>query len=392
MGSMHGLSAANPRASLFASDSTPDPGQTITITGSYSDSDGNLSAATIRNLGSGNKTGNTGSFPSIGSAGESISGSRDSITRSFTFPSTTASGTYTFRTEVVDTTSGSAIAWKTVTVQSVSSNSNPTVSISASSTTLTEGGSVTVTATANDTDGTIQSVSFRRNGRTIATDNTAPYVVTFRSLSAGTHRFEATAVDNDGGTATSNTVTVTVNAAPSNANPTVSISASATSITEGGSVTVTASDSDGTIQSVTFRRNGSTVKTDTSRPYTYTYSSASRGTHSFQATATDNDGGTKTSNTVTVRVTPRPNVNPTVSISASRTTLIEGGSVTVTATASDTDGTIESVTFRRNGSTVKTDTISPYSYTYRSASVGTHSFQATATDNDGGTGTSNTVG
>ncbi len=407
LGGMHGLSAADPRASLSASDSTPDPGDTITLTGSYSDSDGNLSAATIRDLGSGNHSGDLGSFSAIGSAGESISGSSDSITRSFTFPSTTASGTYTFRTEVVDTTSGSDVAWKTVTVQSVSSNTNPTVSISATSTSITAGGSVTVTATASDSDGTIQSVKFRRNGSTVRTDTSSPYTYTYSSASVGTHSFQATATDNDGATATSNTVTVTVSA-PTNAAPSASLSVNDSTPNQGQRITITGTytDSNGNLSSATIRNLGSGNKTGNtgsfpsigtagesisgsrdsiSRNFNIP-SSASTGAYTFRTEVVDTNSASDIAwKTVTV------NVNPTVSISASSTSITTGGSVTVTATASDSDGSIQSVRFRRNGSTVKTDTSSPYSYIYSSASTGTHRFQVTATDNDGGTKTSNTV-
>ena len=413
---MPGLMAADPTASLSASDSTPDPGDTITLTGSYRDSDGNLSAATIRNLGAGNKSGDLGSYPSIGSAGESISGSSDSISRSFTFSASAAPGTYTFRTEVVDTTSGSDIDWETVTVNDTSTppppppppaNSAPSASLSVSDSTPDRGQTITITGNYTDSDGNLSSATIRNLGSGNKTGNTGsfPSIGTAgesisgsrdsisrnftipSSASTGAYTFRTEVVDTNSASDIA-WRTVSVNA-PSNVNPTVSISASSTSITEGGSVTVTAtaSDSDGTIQSVRFRRNGITRKTDTSSPYSYIYRSASAGTHRFQATATDNDGATKTSNTVTVTV----NAKPTVSISASSTTITEGGSVTVTATASDSDGTIQSVKFRRNGSTVKTDTSSPYNYIYRSASVGTHSFQATATDNDGATKISNTV-
>ncbi len=407
LGGVHGLSAADPSASLSASDSTPDPGDTITLTGSYSDSDGNLSAATIRDLGSGNHSGDLGSFSAIGTAGESISGSRDSITRSFTFPSTTASGTYTFRTEVVDTTSGSDVAWETVTVQSVSSNTNPTVSISASSTSITAGGSVTVTATASDSDGTIQSVKFRRNGSTVRTDTSSPYIYTYSSASVGTHSFQATATDNDGATATSNTVTVTVNA-PANAAPSASLSVNDSTPNQGQRITITGTytDSNGNLSSATIRNLGSGNKTGNtgsfpsigtagesisgsrdsiSRNFNIP-SSASSGAYTFRTEVVDTNSASDIAwKTVTV------NVNPTVSISATSTSISTGGSVTVTATARDSDGTIQSVRFRRNGTTVKTDTSSPYSYTYSSASTGTHRFQVTATDNDGGTKTSNTV-
>jgi len=93
---------AGPTASLSSSDSSPARGDTITLTGSYSDPDGNLYKATIRDLGSGDKTGDLGTYPPIGAPGDSVSGYNDTLTRTFTIPTGTPLGDYTFRTEVVD--------------------------------------------------------------------------------------------------------------------------------------------------------------------------------------------------------------------------------------------------------------------------------------------------
>ena len=150
-------------ATLTASDATPDPGQSITLTASFEAYMGELDSASIYNLGSGNRSGQSGGT-SIGTkffSGESSG----SMSTSFTIPSGTAAGSYTFRTYVVDFTGSSANAWLVVTVQSPApANTAPTVSISASPTSLTAGGSVTITATASDTDGTIASVKFYRGG------------------------------------------------------------------------------------------------------------------------------------------------------------------------------------------------------------------------------------
>ena len=220
------LSAQNaPSASLSVDDWTPDTGQTITLTGSYSDGDADLSVATICTMGTGNLDGvSTGSCTDIGQAPQSISGLSDSISRDFEIPSGTPTGVYTFRTDVEDSGGRWDSAWILVTV-----NITPTVSLSASSTSINAGQSVTLTATASDNDGTVSSVAFYCDNTLAATDTTSPYTYTHTNATAGTLNCHAVATDNDGGTTTSNTVTVTVNAYP-----TVSISSSCYRNSRGG--------------------------------------------------------------------------------------------------------------------------------------------------------------
>ena len=106
----------DPVASISVSDTTPAPGQKITINGHYTDGNGNLDKATIRDLGTGDNSGNTGSFTAIGTANESISGVSDLIARQFTIPSNSATGSYTFRTDVEDEANKTDMEWVVVTV------------------------------------------------------------------------------------------------------------------------------------------------------------------------------------------------------------------------------------------------------------------------------------
>lgn len=95
--------------------------------------------------------------------------------------------------------------------------------------------------------------------------------------------------------------------------------------------------------------------------------------------------------THTMNVTP-PNQAPSVSISSptSGTTVNTGSSVTVTASASDADGTITSVEFFVNGASIGTDTSFPYSASF-TASTGSMSLTATATDDAAASTTSSGV-
>ena len=87
------------------------------------------------------------------------------------------------------------------------------------------------------------------------------------------------------------------------------------------------------------------------------------------------------------------NVLPTVSITspASGATFTAPASITIDATAADSDGTVTKVDFYQGATFLGTDTTSPYSYTWNSVAAGSYSLTAVATDNVGGTKTSTAI-
>ncbi len=91
-----------------------------------------------------------------------------------------------------------------------------------------------------------------------------------------------------------------------------------------------------------------------------------------------------------VAVLPKP---PVVSITAPVTnaTFNAPASVTLTATATDEDGTISKVEFFNGTTLLGTATTSPYTYTWSNVAAGTYSITAKATDNGGNTTTSTVV-
>ena len=144
-----------------------------------------------------------------------------------------------------------------------------------------------------------------------------------------------------------------------------------------------AADGDGTIARVDFYAGTVLVGTDTTSPYAVTWTGAGGGTYNLRAVATDNAGASATSAARSITVSGS-NVAPTVSLTspsngASFTAL---SSVTLAATASDTDGTIQKVEFYLGSLLIATDTTSPYS-TIWPVVLGSHSVSAVATDNQG---------
>jgi hypothetical protein len=267
------------------------------------------------------------------------------------------------------------------------SNANvaPTVAVTApaNGTTYATGAAVAITADAADSDGSVTSVEFFVDGTSVGVDNASPYEASY-TAAVGTHAITAKATDNGGLSTTSAPVSIVV----SNANvaPTVSITAPAngTNYTTGAAVAITAdaADSDGSVTSVEFFVDGTSVGVDNASPYTASYTAVA-GVHAITAKATDNDGLSTTSAPVNINV-GNPNIAPTVSVTApaNGATYITGAAVAITADAADSDGTVASVEFFVDGTSVSVDNTAPYEASYTSV-AGSHAITAKATDNGG---------
>lgn len=124
-----------------------------------------------------------------------------------------------------------------------------------------------------------------------------------------------------------------------------------------------------------------------SAPFQFPYVAQS-GSHTIYAVVTDNECSSTTTSLTNFNVTN--NIAPTVQLTAP-TTATADELITLSATASDTDGTITQVEFFINGVSVGIDDSSPYSINYVATNGLNQSIQAVATDNVGGIGYSNIV-
>lgn len=246
-------------------------------------------------------------------------------------------------------------------------------------------------ATATDANGTIANVKFYDGSTLFQTETAAPYQFTRGGFATGSHTITAVATDNLGATTTSSPVTFTISANPT---PTVNITAptngqSFTSHSSTIALTATATD-DGSIANVKFYSNGVLLNTDNSSPYTFNWTNVSVGTKSITATATDNLGAIGTSNPVSITVN---NVLPTVSITVptNGATFVAPGSIAITATASDANGSVSKVDFYNGSALIGTDNSSPYNFTWTSVPTGTYILTAKATDDDGDVTTSSEI-
>jgi chitinase len=84
------------------------------------------------------------------------------------------------------------------------------------------------------------------------------------------------------------------------------------------------------------------------------------------------------------------NQSPTVSLTApaNNATFTAGATITVSANAADSDGTVAQVQFFRGTTSLGVDTSSPYSVSWSNVAAGSYAIKAVATDNAGATGTS----
>ncbi|MCU0430964.1 MAG: Ig-like domain-containing protein [Cytophagaceae bacterium] len=91
--------------------------------------------------------------------------------------------------------------------------------------------------------------------------------------------------------------------------------------------------------------------------------------------------------------TPIVNIAPTVSIlnPINNSNFNAPASITISATASDADGTIQQVQFFSGSTLLGSDATAPYSFNWSGVAAGTYTLTARATDNEGASTTSATV-
>jgi endoglucanase Acf2 len=113
----------------------------------------------------------------------------------------------------------------------------------------------------------------------------------------------------------------------------------------------------------------------------------------YKCTLEVSNGSYSAHSEVFVLVQETSNSNPTVNLTspANNAAFSEGTPITITASASDLDGTIAKVEFYDGTTKLGEDTSSPYSYIWPGASVGTHQLKAIVTDTYGGVGVSQVI-
>jgi len=276
---------------------------------------------------------------------------------------------------------GDALFDRILLSRTTSPNEFPTITLTdpGEGTFYTSPANVVINANAADGDGTITKVEFYQGSTLINTDSTSPYSYTW-ATTTGSYTLTAKAYDNGGLVTTSAPMHILINNPPA---VTLTAPTEGTSFPAPASIafTATATDADGSITKVEFYQDGTWRGQATSSPYTFTWTNVPAGSYALTAKAYDNLGSITESSAV--HVTVFVNNPPTVSITSPNNGAIftAPATVTINATASDSDGTISKVEFYQGSTLLGTDSTSPYSYTWTNVLQGSYTLTAKAYDN-----------
>ncbi len=146
-------------------------------------------------------------------------------------------------------------------------------------------------------------------------------------------------------------------------------------------IEATASDANGSVTNVQFFNGDTLLGDDATAPYSLVWTGVTAGAYELKAVATDGDGNSTTSAVVNVTMTL---VAPSVSITNPvNNDAISGTTVTVEATASDTDGSVTNVQFYSGNTLLGGDATAAYSFDWTGVYPGAYELKAVATDDDG---------
>ncbi|MFH0879672.1 MAG: glycan-binding surface protein, partial [Lentisphaerota bacterium] len=212
----------------------------------------------------------------------------------------------------------------------------------------------------------------------VGKDTTSPWTVVWTNMPAGLYAVEARAYCSNGVVLTSAVANVRAHNAP-----TVSITNPPNNTVRYWKQTnwiYAAASDDGTVTNVAFYRGATLIGNDKTSPYQYGWYNAPAGSNVVTARVWDNYGVCRTSAPIALIVT---NGFPSVSLTAPAHGAVLYWKVTNTlsATASDPDGTVAQVQFYTGSTLIGSDTTSPYIFAWTNAPAGTHALSARVWDN-----------
>jgi hypothetical protein len=290
----------------------------------------------------------------------------------------------------------------------VTGGTPPTISLASPGATIAFGATTDLTATATPgTGATIASVQFFANGVAIAApDTTFPYSVSWTPPAPGAYVITAVATDSFGNQTTSTAASTTVTPGSTTA-PFVFLTSTPTNtnVTVNTPVVLSAGagDPDGAISSVGFFVNNQLITTATTAPYAGIWVPTTPGSYTVTAVATDDAGNRTTSAAAILTVLAQAGIPPIAALDFNNPKLdtpaagaaaptvdplkpidvTYGSKLLLSAEALDQDGTIASIQFFVNGTSIATVTSPPYLTVYPLNTLSDVVVTAIATDSSG---------
>ena len=367
-----GVTNNPPTANAGPDQSITLPTNSVTLTGSGTDTDGTITAYLWTKI----------SGPTAGTIANSASAT--------TTVTALVQGTYKFELKVTD--NNGAVGRDTMQViVNPDPNVPPTANAGPDQSITLPTNSVSLSGSGTDPDGTITAYLWTKiSGPAAGTiTNSASAATTVTALVQGIYKFELKVTDNNGAVGR-DTMQVIVNPAPNvpptaNAGPDQNITLPANTISLSGS----GNDPDGTITAYLWTKIAGPAAgaiTNSAAAAT-TVTALVQGTYQFELKVTDNSGATA-KDTMVVVVNPDPNIAPTANAGPDQAITLPTNSVSLSGSGNDPDGTITAYLWTKiSGPAAGTITNSASAATTVTALVqGTYKFELKVTDNNGAVG------
>jgi hypothetical protein len=152
-----------------------------------------------------------------------------------------------------------------------------------------------------------------------------------------------------------------------------------------------ATDPDGSISKVEFYSGTTLLVTERYAPYTFSWQSVPVGTYKITAKAYDNVGKNTTSAVVQVVVGASALPQVGITAPASNSAFTAPATISISANATDADGTVSKVEFYNGTALLGSDLSAPYAYSWANVPSGNYKITAKAYDNSGMIATSTVV-
>jgi gliding motility-associated-like protein len=350
------------------------PTNSVTLTGSASDADGNITSTVWAKV----------SGPTVTLVNQNTS--------TITLQSLVA-GTYLFSFTITDNDGAIATDNIQVTVITITSNQIPTVTAGDDITISLPNNAVNLVAIANDPDGTIAFYAWtKQSGPAVTRAGETIPTLSLTNLLEGTYIFRITVTDDSGATSFDE---VKITVLPLTANDPPVVNAGADKIiflpTNATNLNGLASDADGTITNYLWAKmSGPSVTLANQSTPIVSLSNLVEGQYVFRLTATDNLGATGFDEVLVTIFPATVNQSPVANAGPDQTIVVPNSTIAFIGSGSDSDGTVVKFSWTKvSGPACILENISSNTLIVSNLLAGVYEFQLIVEDNDGAIGTDN---